>query len=225
MTNGDLAFPPRLLIIDDHPLFCEAMEMTVGDIFSASDIITASNLKQAMGLLDDSTADIIALDLNLPDVEGVDGLIRLRQLAPHAQIVVVSSMSDNQIIMSVLEAGAVGFIPKDSSRAALIRAFETVLQGKIYVPEDYHAPHTTGLDQERHLVMEKIRSLTPQQARILGLVCEGKLNKQIAWELSISETTVKAHLTAVLRKLDVQTRTQASLLARKLSYTEISGVE
>ena len=213
----------RLLLIDDHPLFCDAMAMTVGEIFDAPLIQTAATRKEALRRVSDTPPDLIVLDLNLPDVDGVDGLIRLRSAVPDAKIVVVSSISDNRVTSSVLDSGAVGFVPKGSPREELVRAFQIVADGEIYTPEDFVAPQGDFLSQENQEVVEKLSSLTPQQSVILNLICEGKLNKQIAYDLSIAETTVKAHLTAIMRKLGVQNRTQAVLLAKKVSYVSLTG--
>ena len=212
----------RILLIDDHPLFCDAMAMTVGEIFDNPPIQTAATLKESLELIGHVPPQFIVLDLNLPDVDGIDGLIRLRAVAPDAKIVVVSSISDNRVTTSVLDAGAVGFVPKGSPREELVRAFQAIADGEIYTPEDFVVPTDDRLNQESQQIVDKLKSLTPQQATILNLICEGKLNKQIAYDLSIAETTVKAHLTAIMRKLGVQNRTQAVLLAKKVSYASLS---
>ncbi|WP_245848183.1 response regulator [Actibacterium ureilyticum] len=212
----------RILLIDDHPLFCDAMAMTVGEIFDNPRVATASTLKESLDMVGPVDPDLVVLDLNLPDVDGVDGLIRLRAAAPDAKIVVVSSLSDNRVTTSVLDSGAVGFVPKSSPRDELVRAFQAIADGEIYTPDDFIAPQNNRLNQESQQIVEKLKSLTPQQATILNLICEGKLNKQIAFDLSIAETTVKAHLTAIMRKLGVQNRTQAVLLAKKVSYDSLS---
>lgn len=223
MTQNTGATKLRILLIDDHPLFCDAMAMTVGEIFDDPAILTASTLRESLEQIGPVPPELIVLDLNLPDVDGIDGLIRLRAAAPDAKIVVVSSISDNRVTTSVLDAGAVGFVPKDSPRSELVRAFQSVADGDIYTPTDFYAPQKDRLNQETQVVLRKLESLTPQQATILHLICEGKLNKQIAYDLSIAETTVKAHLTAIMRKLGVQNRTQAVLLAKKVSYASLSG--
>jgi DNA-binding NarL/FixJ family response regulator len=222
-TSPDATEPARLLLIDDHPLFCDAMAMTVADIFSKPDIRTASSLNAAIDTLKSfPSPNIIVLDLNLPDVEGLEGLVRLQTLAPKSKIAVVSSLSDNRIIASVMAAGAAGFVPKESPRAELIHAFSIMAEGGRYTPADF-VPPEKQIDQQDHAsIMARLESLTPQQAKILELICQGKLNKQIAYDLSIVETTVKAHLTAILRKLGVQNRTQTVLLAQKVSFRAIT---
>ena len=164
---------------------------------------------------------MILLDLKLPDVDGIDGLIRLRRAAAGIPVVVVSSLSDDRMIASVLRAGAAGFIPKHSQRSVFVEAFDRIRAGGVYTPEGYLEPTDAAGDLDDRDAVERMRSLTQQQARILELVCEGKLNKQIAYELDIAETTVKAHLTAILRKLHVQSRTQAVLIAQNARFAAI----
>lgn len=211
-----------ILVIDDHPLFCEALQMTLSEALGLAQIETRSSLGAALesfraGL----EVDAIILDLNLPDVAGLDGLARLRNAAPGVPVIIVSSMSESRIITAVLHAGAAGFVPKHSPREEFVAAIRVVSQGGCYLPHDY-APPVKGAQQdaERNAI-DRLSDLTPQQGRILALVCEGYLNKQIAFELSISETTVKAHVTAILRKLGAQSRTQAVRIANSASYAEI----
>jgi DNA-binding NarL/FixJ family response regulator len=135
-------------------------------------------------------------------------------------VVVVSSLTDDRLIASTLRAGAAGFVPKHSQRDVFVEALGCIRAGGTYTPEGYYPP-AAGADLDADTVVERMRSLTPQQGRILELVCEGKLNKQIAWELDIAETTVKAHLTAILRKLHVHSRTQAVLLTQNARFGAI----
>ena len=211
-----------ILVIDDHPLFCEALEMTLSEAMGLATIETASSLETALERLRGGLeVDAIVLDLNLPDVAGLDGLTRLRTTAPGVPVIVVSSMSEDRIITAVLHAGAAGFVPKHSPREAFVTAIRAATQGGTYLPQGY-APPAKGAppDAERGAI-DRLGELTPQQARILALICEGYLNKQIAYELSISETTVKAHVTAILRKLGAQSRTQAVRIANSASFAEI----
>ncbi|MFN3263020.1 MAG: response regulator [Pikeienuella sp.] len=210
------------LVIDDHPLFCEALTMTLQAGVGVSDIVTAERLSEALALLEAGPEpDVILLDLNLPDVNGLDGLIRLKRAAPGAPVLVVSSMADDGIVSLAIRAGAAGFVPKHSRTERFRDALNAVAAGEIYLPET--CAHL-GKDQPRADAadaVDRLSALTLQQARILELVCAGKLNKQIAYELSIAETTVKAHMTAILRKLGVQSRTQAVLLASCANFTEL----
>ncbi|MGR3614963.1 MAG: LuxR C-terminal-related transcriptional regulator [Paracoccaceae bacterium] len=202
------------LIVDDHPLFCDALSMTVRAATSVQDVQTATCLSDAMDKLD-CNPDLILLDLNLPDVNGLEGLARLRA-ATCAPILVISSMADNRIVSSAIHAGAMGFVPKHSPRDTFRAAFDAIRDGQRFVPPGYVLlEKDIGSLQDG---AERLASLTTQQARILRLICEGKLNKQIAYDLSIAETTVKAHVTAIMRKLGVQSRTQAVLLAKGAGF-------
>ena len=174
---------------------------------------------QASRLL--STA-LIVLDLNLPDVNGVDGLIRLRQQAAGVPVLVVSSLTDARVINAALQAGAAGFVPKHSQRDIFRAAFATLAAGGTYTPEGYQPPALGGpAPSAKEEAIARLGLLTRQQAVILQLICEGKLNKQIAYDLSIAETTVKAHVTAIMRKLGVYSRTQAVLLAREVNFAAL----
>lgn len=208
------------LIVDDHPLFCDALSMTLQTVAGIQDIQSAATLQDALDIISTSDApDVVVLDLNLPDVNGLDGLIRLRN-ATSAPIVVVSSMAENRVISSVIHAGASGFVPKHSQRDVFRTAFETLGEGRVFIPAGYVLLENTDAADTDDPV-RRLASLTNQQARILQLICEGKLNKQIAYDLSIAETTVKAHVTAIMRKLGVQSRTQAVLIANETSFAAV----
>lgn len=209
------------LVIDDHPLFCEALTLTLRTALNVQEIATAANLSDGIERAqEEPRPEIILLDLRLPDTDGLDGLIRLRNAADGTPIIVISSLSDDRMIASVLKAGASGFVPKHSQRGVFVEAIDRILSGATYTPEGYVAPSDDVTIDEDDII-ERLGSLTAQQARILELVCEGKLNKQIAYELDIAETTVKAHLTAILRKLQVQSRTQAVLIAQNARFAAI----
>lgn len=211
------------LIVDDHPLFCDALSMTLKAVAGIAEIETADRLETAIRRVDLSPVpDVILLDLNLPDVNGIDGLIRLRQAAAQVPVVVVSSLADNRVIAACMAAGAAGFVPKHSRREVFRAAFEALRAGQRFLPEGYEAPpegksRATARDE----AIGRLALLTRQQAKILQLICEGLLNKQIAYELSIAETTVKAHVTAIMRKLGVQSRTQAVLIARETNFASL----
>jgi DNA-binding NarL/FixJ family response regulator len=211
----------RALIVDDHPLFCEALAMTLGSALGVREVATAASLAEGIARLEGGAPpDVVLLDLKLPDVDGLDGLVRLKRSAGETPVVVVSSLTDDRLIASALRAGAAGFVPKHSRREVFVEALGRVRAGGVYTPDGYYAPEA-GTELDADTVVTRMQSLTPQQARILELVCEGMLNKQIAWELEIAETTVKAHLTAILRKLHVHSRTQAVLLAQNARFGAI----
>lgn len=208
------------LIVDDHPLFCDALSMTLQASIGIAKIETAPDLNSAMTKIKaEGAPDVVVLDLNLPDVNGLEGVISLRNMVK-VPIVVVSSMADNRVISSVIHAGASGFVPKHSQRTVFQEAFKTLEIGQRFVPPGYML-----LDKDSEAstndAVSRLTSLTNQQARILRLICEGKLNKQIAYDLSIAETTVKAHVTAIMRKLGVQSRTQAVLIAKEASFDSV----
>lgn len=215
--------PRQFLVIDDHPLFCEALSLTLQSVQADSDVKTAHTLAQGFQALDGGLKpDAILLDLNLPDVDGVDGLIRLRAQVPDTPVVVISSNDDSRVIATVLQAGAAGFISKQSARDKLEEALRRIWAGETFAPSSYqpglHADAELSASEESIALLQ---TLTPQQGRILQLVCEGKLNKQIAYDMSIAETTVKAHITGILRKLKVQSRTQAVLIAQKAQFSSL----
>jgi DNA-binding NarL/FixJ family response regulator len=211
------------LIIDDHPLFCDALSMTLRTVSGIVSVDTVSLLEDAIDhLAGQSEINLIVLDLNLPDVSGLDGLIRLRAAAGDVPIVVVSSITDNRIIGSVLRAGARGFVPKHSPRDVFRDALDTISRDEVFRPDGFvEVPADDSASDSRGEALERLSTLTNQQARILQLICEGKLNKQIAYDLSIAETTVKAHVTAIMRKLGVQSRTQAVLIAGQASFSHL----
>lgn len=221
-VSGEMVLQ-RALVVDDHPLFCDALSMTLKAVAGIATVETADRLDSAIARLErGAVPDVVILDLNLPDVDGLDGLIQLKAVAGSVPVIVVSSLADNRVIGAALKAGAAGFVPKHSHRDVFRAAFEAVRQGRTYMPEgftpstDPNAPAT-----RREEAIARLSLLTRQQARILQLICEGMLNKQIAYDLSIAETTVKAHVTAIMRKLGVQSRTQAVLLARGASFDSL----
>lgn len=207
-------------IIDDHPLFCDALSMTLSHVASIADIRTFANLGDSIAALEDTAQpDLIVLDLNLPDVDGLDGVVRLLNLVD-APVIVVSSMSDNRVISSTLRAGASGFVPKHSKREVFSAAIDALRRGQKFTPDGFVEENAES-DMNIPDALSRLSTLTNQQARILELICQGKLNKQIAFDLSIVETTVKAHVTAIMRKLGVQSRTQAVLLAKETSFANV----
>lgn len=207
------------LIVDDHPLFCDALSMTLKAMLHVSDIQTAASMAEAEEVLQHATFDVILLDLNLPDVNGLNGLTQLLKTARETPILVVSSMAEPRIIALVLRAGAAGFVPKHSQPQVFGEALEAVAQGQVYGAEQ--AGDLLDAQDEETDALQRLSALTIQQARILSLVCEGRLNKQIAYELSIAESTVKTHMTAILHKLGAQSRTQAVLIAQRANFSQL----
>lgn len=206
-------------MIDDHPLFCDALELTLRSVASFAVIKTADCMEAALTKLEGTEPpSLVILDLNLPDVDGLDGLIRLKRQIEKTPVIIVSSMTDNSIISGAIVAGAAGFVPKHSPRAVFKEAIAQIERGETYKPAGYVESSSACARNE---TLARLSSLTNQQARILELICEGKLNKQIAFDLSIAETTVKAHVTAIMRKLGVQSRTQAVLVSQDARFASV----
>lgn len=209
-----------VLVIDDHPLFCDALVLTLRSAFDLSDVKTANSLAQALELISGGlTPDAIVLDLNLPDVSGSEGLVALRRRLPDTPITVVSALMKPRMVSASLAAGARGFVPKDMDREQMCNAFRRMWSGEIFLPDGY-SPDEVDSDSMRSQeeILSRLGMLTPQQTKILRLVCEGKPNKLIAYDLTIAETTVKAHVTAILRKLGAHSRTQAVLIAKEAQF-------
>lgn len=206
-----------VLVIDDHPLYCDALASAIESIFGTNDVRSASCLTDGIRLLNTRyTPDLILLDLNLPDVAGLNGFLKIKDKSPDVPVIVISASTSEKTIQTLLGAGAAGFIPKDLPRSAFSEAVRTVWDGKVYAPPGIrrtsgHPETTAGAEDVHH----RIEGLSPQQSRILNLICKGKANKQIAFELSLAEATVKAHITALLRRLGVRNRTQAALLVKE----------
>jgi DNA-binding NarL/FixJ family response regulator len=204
----------RVVIVDDHPLFRNALKQALGSAFPAMTFEEAGNLDQVSAILDmDNDYDLVCLDLKMPGVQGFSGLVYLRAQFPAVPVVVVSGSEEPAIIRRSLDLGASGFIPKSTAPDAMRRAFEKILGGEIYSPQ-LAAP--SAADQETDDLARRLATLTPQQVRVLMMLREGLLNKQIAYQLDVSEATIKAHVSAILTKLNVDSRTQAVIAASKI---------
>lgn len=211
----------RFLVADDHPLFREAVCLLLGQLSEAAECCEAANLDEAIGYLTAATRfDLILLDLNMPGSDALSGLRVLRNLTPDTPIAIISHFEDDALIEDGINCGAVGYIPKSMSHEAILGALQTILSGGVYLP--------SGLEQRVYLkdpsparaataATALIEGLTPRQLAVLGLLAHGKANKQIADELSISDWTVKAHISAILRKLGARSRLEAVVIARRLN--------
>ena len=212
----------RFLIIDDHPLFREALHSAVQMAYPEVDTVEARSIAEALDLLAGAKLfDLALLDLSMPDVHGFDGLLQLRTRHPRLPVVVVSGYEEPRIISEALSYGAAGFIPKSVRKADLADAIRSVMEGAIHVPENYGPPPADADSADRAEMVRRLATLTPQQLRVLQMLRQGLLNKQIAFELQVGETTVKAHVSEILRKLNVYSRTQAVIEVSKLDNTEL----
>ncbi len=205
----------RLVIADDHPLFRGALREAVAGLLDRVDVTEAGTFDEVAGLLDrGGDVDLILLDLKMPGVRGFSGLMYMRAQYPSVPVVVVSANDDPSAIRRCMEFGASGYIPKTLGVEAMRSAIREVLQGGLWTPPDVDL--TTGSDAETGELMARMATLTPQQVRVLMMLSEGLLNKQIAYQLGVSEATVKAHVSAILQKLGVESRTQAVIAAAKI---------
>lgn len=220
MDTSAHAVPIRsALVVDDHPLYCDALASMMETVFNMRRVRKAASLGDALQLLRSRfSPDLVMLDLNLPDVSGLSGFMKIKDRAPDVPVVVISAITSDEVVQSVISAGAAGFIPKDAARETLLEAMMDIWDGKTYVPAGYKIPaKQSEADPTIGDISRKIAALSQQQARILSLICKGKPNKLIAYEMQLAEATVKAHITALLRRLNVQNRTQAALLVREVS--------
>lgn len=222
--------PTRFLIIDDHPLFRDALHSAVKSAYPDVATSEARSIAEALEILSSNGAfDLCLLDLNMPGVQGFEGLLQLRTRYPRLPVVIVSGHEDPRIISEALSYGAAGFIPKSSRKGDLATAIHKVMDGAIYVPETYAPPTSDSERANRADMVQRLATLTPQQLRVLQMLRQGLLNKQIAYELQVGETTVKAHVSEILRKLNVYSRTQAVIEISKLDgadlFREKSGFE
>lgn len=206
----------EILIADDHPLFREALGRAVRRAVGEATVHEAGDVATLMRTLEaHPDGDLLLLDLNMPGAHGFSALVSIRSAYPAVPIVMVSANDDAATVNRALALGAAGFIPKSVDADTLSAAVARVLEGDTWVPPGIGT--APGMSEEDRDAARRLASLTPQQFRVLGLVCSGLLNKQIAYELDVSEATVKAHMTAILRKLDVYTRTQAVMLVGRLA--------
>jgi DNA-binding NarL/FixJ family response regulator len=209
----------RLVIADDHPMFRDALRQTVSSVAPAAKIEEAGSFDDLTALLEqDGDVDLILLDLTMPGTSGFSGLIYLRAQYPAVPVVVVSASDDGATIRRSLDFGASGFIPKRFGVDTLRDAILKVLDGNVWVPPDTDLSAAT--DPEMTRLRDRLVTLTPQQVRVLMMLSEGLLNKQIAYELGVSEATIKAHVSAILQKLGVESRTQAVIAAAKIAGSQ-----
>jgi DNA-binding NarL/FixJ family response regulator len=205
----------RLVIADDHPLFRGALREAVEGLLEQVDIAEAGTFDELVELLErGSEVDLVLLDLTMPGARGFSGLMYMRAQYPGVPVIVVSANDDPAAIRRCMEFGASGFIPKTLGVEAMRAAISRILNGGVWTPPDVDL--SAGSDAESAELMARMATLTPQQVRVLMMLSEGLLNKQIAYQLGVSEATVKAHVSAILQKLGVEIRTQAVIAAAKI---------
>lgn len=205
-----------ILIADDHPMVRDALRSAVGYTCQAEQVFEAGCLDDAIRLLTEKgDMDLLLLDISMPGMNGLSGLVSLRSQFPATPVVVVSAHEDRKLVREVMQCGASGFIPKSTPRDGIAAALRQVMDGGVYLPEPA-GEEEEAASGETAEIARRLATLTPQQMRVLEMLGTGKLNKEIAYELSITETTVKAHVSAILQKLKVYSRTQAVVFANRL---------
>jgi DNA-binding NarL/FixJ family response regulator len=211
---------PTILIADDHPLFRDALRGAVARALPGAVLLEAESVSSLLALAEaHPETDLLLLDLNMPGAQGFSALVHLRATFPSLPVIVVSAHEDPGIVRRAIGHDAAGYIPKSSSLEIIVEALGAVLDGNTWLPAGLDL-EAVDLDRDEADLARRVSELTPQQFRVLGMLCTGLLNKQIAWELGVSEATVKAHMTAILRKLGASNRMQAVLLAGRLNIVE-----
>lgn len=211
----------RIIIVDDHPLFRAALRQTLAGGDPSIEVEEAGDLAGLNAALEaDRDCDLVLLDLNMPGVRGFSGLLLLRAQYPDVPVAIISAVEDGSVIRRAFELGASGYLHKSVGPPEIRRAIETVLSGEVFVPEGIDI----ASDDDHSALMRRLSTLTPQQVRVLMMLSDGLMNKQIAYELSISEATVKAHVSAILQKLDVDSRTQAVIAAARIEEGQFEAL-
>ncbi len=221
MPNRLIALQADTVIVaDDHPLFRTAIKEALQASQGETTFLEASSFETLQTLVEENPdVDLVLLDLHMPGVSGFAGLVYLCKRYPSVPVVIISANEDPLVIQRALDHGAAGFIPKSSNIKIITSAIKDILMGEIWAPS---LPQTDlpGSNISELALAERMAQLTPQQFKVLMMVSRGLLNKQIAYDMGISEATVKAHVTAIMNKLGVSNRTQAVLAASKLDVSK-----
>lgn len=204
------------VIADDHPLFRAALKQTLSTCCGTATVHEAPDVNALQDLVaQEASISLILLDLHIPGAHGFSALVYLTTHAPHIPVIMVSASDSNEVVARAIHHGAAGFLSKSSEMDDIERAVHTVLEGDIWIPEhcniEEHDCSTAG-----HQTANLMSALTPQQFKVATMLAQGLLNKQIAYELNVTEATIKAHVTEIFRKLGVTSRTQAVLLISQM---------
>jgi DNA-binding NarL/FixJ family response regulator len=211
--------PEKIIIADDHPLFRQALLGTLKLKLTQTQWLEAQTIAELeQQLRDNNDSDLLLLDLHIPGAHGFNTLIHVRNHFPQIPVVVVSAHEDHETIHKSMGYGASGFIPKSTPVEDIYNAIQQVLLGNVWTPDAYSESSPM---QDNNNIAERVASLTQQQYRILMMFAQGMLNKQIAYDLNVSEATIKAHATAIFRKLDVRNRTQAVIVIAQLDISDV----
>ena len=217
---------PTIIIADDHPLFREALKLAISQALSGARTFEADTVDSLLATLHaHPEIDLLLLDLGMPGAHGFSALVQTRAHYPSVPVVVISGREDQDIAQRTLVHGAAAFIAKSASVPTIIDALQTILRGEVWNPPDIRTPvgargHSVPADETD--AARRVASLTPQQFRVLSMLCSGQSNKRIAMLIEVSEATVKAHMTAILEKLGAENRTQAVLVAQRLALHQFA---
>lgn len=204
-----------LLIADDHPLYRDALTGALKMAFDELKILESGDLNSTVQVLESNDIDLLLLDLHMPGSSDLFGLLHIQKTFPDVPIAVVSGTEDAALISKIVGLGAMGFIPKTAGAQDINDAVNAMLDGEVWVPESVRQ-QIEQVDETFSVLAENVASLTPSQYKVLCYMRDGLLNKQIGYNLDIAEATVKAHVTAIFRKLGINNRTQAVLIASEL---------
>ena len=208
---------PNIIVADDHPLFREALQQALAPMMPGVHFVEADSFETLQGAVAlNEDADLVLLDLDMPGAQGFSALAWLRNQYPALPVVVVSAASDPAVMRRAVDFGASGFIPKSSPLDTISEAIGVILDGELWLPDSALSLEESSTSPDEELA-RRVSALTPQQFRVLSMLADGLLNKQIAAELDVSEATIKAHVTAIFRKLGVRSRTQAAVAARRIA--------
>jgi DNA-binding NarL/FixJ family response regulator len=218
---------PRLLVVEDHPLFRAALIDVIRMTFPGAEVLQATSIGGALDVLAGGEAiDVVLLDLSMPGTTGLLGALRVRIAAPRSALVIVSAHEDSRIVGSAMALGITGYIPKSTSKDELARFIRSILDGAVCVPRSLlEAPAAKRARADAQVILRELGALTPQQLCVLDMICRGLQNKQIAHELNIAITTVKVHVTEVLRKLHVRSRTEAIVKVSALDFNQAENAD
>ncbi|MFG1250317.1 response regulator transcription factor [Xanthobacter flavus] len=213
----------KFLIIDDHPLFREAIQLVIQSVYPKAEMHEAASVDAAIEVISGQRRgyDLALLDLSMPGTKGFDGLLMIRSRFPRLPILMISGLDDQGVVREALSYGISGFASKSAKKAELAQAVQKVIGGSVYLPDGYESGATSSGRPENLELIARLSSLTSQQMRVLKMLRQGKFNKEIAHELDVGETTVKAHISGILRKLNVLSRTQAVIETSKINFNQI----
>ena len=212
----------KILVADDHPLFRDAIASIITVSFNGSTVDQTEDIESTLEFVKhNDDLDLILLDLNMPGMSGLQGLLALRNECPTIPVVIISAERDKQTILQTLSFGAVGFIAKSSPKASIVEALESVFAGNVYLPADImRLPAEPKTKNEFVVSSEKITSLTRRELMVLNNLVQGEANKQIAFNLHISEATVKTHVSSILKKLGATNRVKVVLGCANIDFNQ-----